>query len=43
MDLFEFIIGTIVTLVIGLVMLLSIYKIWKLEDENPTEGLTPKE
>lgn len=43
MDSFEIITGIVVTIIVALIMVFSIYKIWKIEDKNPTENLTPKE
>jgi hypothetical protein len=39
----EIVIGIVVTILIALIMVFSMYKIWKIESENPTENLTPKE
>jgi len=43
MDSFEVIIGIIVTIIIAMIMFFSMYKIWKIEEKNPTEEITLKE
>lgn len=42
MDSVEIVTGIVVTVLITLIMVFSIFKIWQIEEESPTEDLTPK-